>query len=572
MSGIMIILMFLMLIISAGIFRCYADDTVDGSVHESSGSVIGGVDNIVRGSSRGDFYLKEYGVNSEYPLRYESADESVLTVTDDGFVQMHSAGETVIKVTTEDPEEVKLINVTILKRERSSVMVRFCDNYEGDLSESKVMEIWANSSGRADNSAFTDFYLALDDSSIKATISSQNGYAQIDENGVVSFDASIHDDGTLIRPDVCFLIVTEETDLYEKTEFRFFIHLLRHEREFYFEETDISAYSTDGGYQLHLVCEPYWEIQYYSNHPDIATVDQSGYVTYLVPGEVTITALVDATEEYEIAFADAKISIKDNRQKQIIENTPDGGVYKFTYAPGESVNLGLTAKTPITYESNHPDIATVDNDGTMHFSRPGSILLTVEAAPTNMYTYAGRILVIVAEDPDVVAAREEEERRKAEEAAAEEARINAEVEEARRREAAEEARLKAEAEEARRKAASASNGKESTAVKQSPPDKAAVNKLAKALKRPKLKCTRKKGRNKLSWNKVKGASGYVLYVKYPGSRKYVKALKKSSKIKSVTHRGLTKGRVYKYKIRPYVKRGNIISYGKYSKAVKARVK
>jgi hypothetical protein len=99
-----------------------------------------------------------------------------------------------------------------------------------------------------------------------------------------------------------------------------------------------------------------------------------------------------------------------------------------------------------------------------------------------------------------------------------------------------------------------------------------VNELAKSLKRPKLKCKRKKKCNKLTWSKVTGATGYVLYVKYPGTKKYVKALTKNGNTKSVTHRGLTKGRTYRYKIRPYVKIGHIIAYGRFSKSVAAKVK
>lgn len=95
---------------------------------------------------------------------------------------------------------------------------------------------------------------------------------------------------------------------------------------------------------------------------------------------------------------------------------------------------------------------------------------------------------------------------------------------------------------------------------------------AKKLKKPKLKCKRKKGRNKLTWSKVPGATGYQLYVRYPGTKKYVRALTKSSRIKSVTHRGLSRGKVYRYKVRAFVKTGKIKKYGPFSKVVKAKVK
>lgn len=93
------------------------------------------------------------------------------------------------------------------------------------------------------------------------------------------------------------------------------------------------------------------------------------------------------------------------------------------------------------------------------------------------------------------------------------------------------------------------------------------------LKKPTLKCTKRmKKANKLTWSKVDNSSGYILYIKYPGSKKYVKALTKKSTIKSVTHRGLTKNKVYRYKLRAYVKVNGKTYYSPYSKVVKVKVK
>ena len=81
-----------------------------------------------------------------------------------------------------------------------------------------------------------------------------------------------------------------------------------------------------------------------------------------------------------------------------------------------------------------------------------------------------------------------------------------------------------------------------------------------------------KRKNKLTWNKVKGAKGYELFIKYPGSKKYVRALTKSASIKSVTHKGLSKGRTYRYKIRAFTLVNGVRKYGKFSKVLKVKVK
>ena len=91
--------------------------------------------------------------------------------------------------------------------------------------------------------------------------------------------------------------------------------------------------------------------------------------------------------------------------------------------------------------------------------------------------------------------------------------------------------------------------------------------------KPKLKCSKRmKRKNKLTWNKVAGASGYELFIKYPGSKKYVKALTKSASIKSVTHKGLSKGKTYRYKVRAFSLVNGVKNYGVFSKVLKVKVR
>ena len=77
---------------------------------------------------------------------------------------------------------------------------------------------------------------------------------------------------------------------------------------------------------------------------------------------------------------------------------------------------------------------------------------------------------------------------------------------------------------------------------------------------------------KLTWNKVPGAEGYKVYVCIPGSSKYKCRLTKSSSVKSVTHRGLAKSKVYKYKVRAFAKVNGKIVYSAYSAVKKVRIR
>ena len=90
--------------------------------------------------------------------------------------------------------------------------------------------------------------------------------------------------------------------------------------------------------------------------------------------------------------------------------------------------------------------------------------------------------------------------------------------------------------------------------------------------RPTLKVRSRSHAAKLTWTKSKGASQYLVYVKYPGKSKFKLALTKSSRVKSVTHKGLASGKNYKYKVRSRRKVGGKWYYSAYSQAVSVKVK
>ena len=98
-------------------------------------------------------------------------------------------------------------------------------------------------------------------------------------------------------------------------------------------------------------------------------------------------------------------------------------------------------------------------------------------------------------------------------------------------------------------------------------------KITSKIQKPSLKCSaRKKHANKLTWSKVPKADGYELYIKYPGSKKYVKALTKKATVKSVTHKGLTSKKKYSYKVRAFVKVNGKKYYSSFSKAITVKVR
>lgn len=94
-----------------------------------------------------------------------------------------------------------------------------------------------------------------------------------------------------------------------------------------------------------------------------------------------------------------------------------------------------------------------------------------------------------------------------------------------------------------------------------------------SLSAPVIKVKAYKGRKiKISWSQVPGAHGYKLYMYDSKSKKYKCKVTRKAYIKSVTHKGLKKGKKYKYKVRAYrVVNGKTV-YGGYSSVKWAKAK
>ena len=97
--------------------------------------------------------------------------------------------------------------------------------------------------------------------------------------------------------------------------------------------------------------------------------------------------------------------------------------------------------------------------------------------------------------------------------------------------------------------------------------------IVSSLKKPELKAKRSGKRAvKLSWKDVSGAKGYKIYVKEPGSSRYKCRITKKASVRSVIHKGLKRGRNYRYKIRAYKTTNGTTEYGPYSEVRTIRVK
>ena len=293
---------------------------------------------------------------------------------------------------------------------------------------------------------------------------------------------------------------------------------------------------SDGSHRLVVPLRPGATITYTSLNPDIAYVDQNGLVTPIAAGHTSIRFDVSG-DKYKPGYFIEGITVTGEDVRSEQEITGELGPFNIDYHDG--LQLDLHAKTDLWFEHVSGDWASVDQTGFVYFSNACEACIRVTAAETIDYKPAEVLIYITAHDYEA-----EEAARQAEEAAR-------------------------QAEEAVRQAAEAL---QRAAVEAS---RTAQIQLAQAqtLTKPTLKVKALKGKKiKLTWGQVANADGYVVYVKYPGQKAYVQAVTRNATVKSVTHKGLSKRKTYKYKVAAYKIVNGQVYYSPFSKVKKAKVR
>ena len=307
-----------------------------------------------------------------------------------------------------------------------------------------------------------------------------------------------------------------------------------------------------------------------SLNPGVLEIDSDGHVTLHKTGRAEIKATVAADSTYKECTVSLGVNVGRHdgwigtEQVCFAGHSPVWGLELDTSEGPQQLVVPLRPGANVSsYFIDDPKIATVDQNGVVTPVSPGyatirfyvddgggkykagyfeeGITITGESTQGSQGTSGGNITA----EEEVARIAAEEAARKVEEEAA--------------RKAAEEVALKAATGTARNVEAQASQK--------------AANARSKALKRPGLRVKALKGKKiKLKWSRVANADGYIIYVKYPGRKKYVKATVRNATVKAVTHRGLSRGKVYRYKVRAYKKVKGKIRYSPFSKVRKARVR
>ena len=126
------------------------------------------------------------------------------------------------------------------------------------------------------------------------------------------------------------------------------------------------------------------DVIYSSDDEDIAEVDSTGKVTFLKPGEVKITGVMNGGELYDDVESFYTIEAGKAEQDEIVfeEKYPDAIFYGDTL---ENAATGGSVEGKVEYKSSNDSIATVDEDGNVTTHKSGEVEITATIAGNDLY-------------------------------------------------------------------------------------------------------------------------------------------------------------------------------------------
>ena len=153
------------------------------------------------------------------------------------------------------------------------------------------------------------------------------------------------------------------------------------------QDTTISSGSTTS-----IVPDGVGAITYSSSDARIATVDDDGVVTGVLPGMVDITVTAAGDDAYAPGEAVVKLVVIKAENPLTVSPTTVNVVER------ETAKIEVSAAGAVTFSSNNPGVATVSADGVVTGVSAGTAIVTVFAAGDE-YAYSGMTTVSIVVSP-----------------------------------------------------------------------------------------------------------------------------------------------------------------------------
>ena len=127
------------------------------------------------------------------------------------------------------------------------------------------------------------------------------------------------------------------------------------------------------------------KLSYKTSNKKIATVNSRGVVTGKKAGTVKIT-ITAKKSKYKTVKKTITVKVVKQNQKITARNQ--------TLTTGQRKNLGVKAKTGLTYKSSNPKVVTVDKKGNLKALKTGTAKITIYAKASGAYNKASRTITV----------------------------------------------------------------------------------------------------------------------------------------------------------------------------------
>lgn len=494
-------------------------------------NVAGSITKLTTDSS---FNLK--ASSSAGALSYSSSNNKIAEVSADGTVTIRGAGKAVITVKAAETERykpaVKEVTVTVNKAEQT--IKAAADNFVRDLKD-----------GSFNLNASAEGTLSYSSNNTSVAVVSSAGAVSLKGFG-----------STVIT------ITAAETDKYKTAVKKVNVTVNKPLQTILGAESFTKEFGC-GPFGLGASAEG--ALSYESSNNNIVTVSSSGVITVKSAGTAVITIIAAETDKYARTTKSVLINIKKDDQ----DISGDIAFYK-TYGC-EPFDLGIIAQGKCAFSSSNVKVASVSDKGIVTVNGAGVAVITITSAATGNYNEAVKTVTITVEKASqTIKCKKSISRIFGFET------FNIGVISA----------TDCIYQSSNEKIATVNEfgdvtlknpGKVTVTITAKGSDnyRSAVKKITinSKLKKPVIKAKALKGcKVRLSWESVPGAKGYKIYIYDKAKKKYVHRLTKKASVKSVTHRGLKKGGVYKYKVKAYRTVNGKRVYSPYSAVRSVKVK
>lgn len=167
--------------------------------------------------------------------------------------------------------------------------------------------------------------------------------------------------------------------------------------------TSREEYTVTAGSSVSLGAKAKTSLRYRSSRPSVVKVSGKGRVTAVAGGRAVITITAQKSSKYKKSSKKVTVTVQKREQKITVSGHKAGSTVELEEADiGTTVSLAGSSESgrALSYLSDAPETAVVDNNGTVTITGTGRARITISAPSTKVYEKASCVIFIKVKSAD----------------------------------------------------------------------------------------------------------------------------------------------------------------------------